>query len=329
MSPRVVTQAELVLVAADADGFSRVVRSSDFASRFGLNVVPIQYLDEALEAVQNARRILLVFDSKMKFDRAQEELIHFALCRGAHWCSVNFFEGIHRGFARVHALPDILEWLHLKELSILGRVRERLLCGLRRAVALCGLTVLMPLLLLIAAVIWFVSPGPVLYRQKRLGHKGKPFTLIKFRTMRLDSEHAGPQWSTGNTDPRVFAFGRFLRKTHLDELPQLWNVVKGDLCFVGPRPERPEFYHRLKEPIPHFFLRARVIPGITGWAQLRSGYAASVEESRRKFEFDLYFMRAVGPGFVFRIVLGTAKKCLREVMTALFSKLDQDDRSNI
>jgi lipopolysaccharide/colanic/teichoic acid biosynthesis glycosyltransferase len=321
MSPRVVKRADLILVAGGPDEFSRVSRASGFAQRNGVNVVPLLSSDEVLQALNNASNILIVINSQADLDRHQEDLVHAALARGAHWCSVNFFEGCYWGFARVKTLGDILEWMHLTEQSIFSIFSSRILCCIRRVSALAALVSLSPLLILIAFVIRQVSPGPVFYKQQRVGHKGKAFTLVKFRTMHVDSERLGPQWSSGNSDSRAFPFGRFLRQTHLDELPQLWNVVKGELCFVGPRPERPEFYTILREELPHFAVRARIAPGITGWAQLRAGYAASVDESRRKMEFDLYFMRSVRLAFVFEILIGTINKCGREVCSAIFAIL--------
>lgn len=321
MSPREVKRADLIMVAGGSDEFSRVARASGFAQRSGVNVIPLLNSKEVHEALNNANNILIVINSKTHLDRHQEDLIHTALSRGAHWCSVNYFEGCHWGFARVKTLADILEWMHQAEQSSFSFIRTRILCLFRRLLALTALLVLTPLLILIAVVIRQVSPGPVFYKQQRIGHKGKAFTLVKFRTMHVDSERFGPQWSSGTSDSRAFPFGRFLRQTHLDELPQLWNVVRGELCFVGPRPERPEFYSILREELPHFAVRARIAPGITGWAQLRAGYAASVDESRRKMEFDLYYMRSVRPAFVFGILLGTINKCCREVFSAILAIL--------
>ncbi|MEN9810514.1 MAG: hypothetical protein RLZZ488_2081 [Pseudomonadota bacterium] len=321
MNPGAVNQAELIIVAADAVGFSRIVRASDCAQRFGINIIPLQYRDEAIDALEQNRRVLLVIDLNLKLTAEQEDLLHLALQLGANWCSVSFFEGIRRGFARVQMFHEILEWINFNESSSLVLVRDKIICMFRRLVALCGLISLSPLLAVIAIIIKCVSDGPVFYRQRRMGHKGRSFELVKFRTMHRDSEKAGAQWSTGNYDPRIFSFGRFLRRTHLDELPQLWNVLKGELCFVGPRPERPEFYELLKQHTPHFTLRTRITPGITGLAQLRSGYAATVEESQRKLEFDLYFMRTAKTSSALGIISGTAKKCGKEILSAFFAVL--------
>jgi exopolysaccharide biosynthesis polyprenyl glycosylphosphotransferase len=151
-----------------------------------------------------------------------------------------------------------------------------------------------PLMGLIALILKKDSPGPVFYTQNRTGYLGKHFTLIKFRSMRIDAEKDGIQWSSKN-DHRVTAFGKFLRKTRLDELPQLINVIKGEMSFFGPRPERPEIYKELLKDIPLFSLRTLVKPGITGWAQVVAGYAASIEQSKTKLEYDLYYIQNNSP----------------------------------
>jgi sugar transferase (PEP-CTERM system associated) len=167
----------------------------------------------------------------------------------------------------------------------------------RRLVSLLAsficLAVVSPLLPLVALLIKLTSPGPVLYRQKRVGRNGKVFTCYKFRTMRADAEaDVGPTWA-GDNDPRVTSVGRWLRLTRLDEIPQLWNVLRGDMGFVGPRPERPEFVEWLTREIPYYHLRHIIRPGITGWAQVRYQYGASVEEAKEKLKYDLYYIRNI------------------------------------
>ena len=157
------------------------------------------------------------------------------------------------------------------------------------AVVLCVIT--LPLIPIIVLLIKLSSPGPVLYRQKRVGLGGVPFDCFKFRTMRPDAEaQSGPTWASDN-DPRVTTVGAFLRRTRLDEIPQLWNVVRGDMAFVGPRPERPEFVEYLSQQIPYYNLRHLTRPGITGWAQINYGYGSSVEEAKEKLKYDLYYIR--------------------------------------
>jgi sugar transferase (PEP-CTERM system associated) len=148
-----------------------------------------------------------------------------------------------------------------------------------------------PILLITAALIKLTSPGPVFYRQERTGLFGAPFEVLKFRSMRTDAEKDGkPQWAQAG-DSRVTPVGRFIRSTRIDEIPQIFNVLKGDMSFVGPRPERPFFVEQLAREIPYFNERHVVKPGLTGWAQLNYPYGASVEDARHKLEYDLYYVK--------------------------------------
>ena len=156
-------------------------------------------------------------------------------------------------------------------------------------VATVGLLLTAPLFPLLA---WVVSrtPGPVIFRQVRLGEGGLPFTIYKFRTMRQDAEAGGAVWAT-ERDPRITRSGAFMRKTRLDELPQLWNVLRGEMSVVGPRPERPEFMAELQEAVPFWSRRHLVKPGITGWAQVRRGYTADADGTAEKLAYDLWYLR--------------------------------------
>ncbi|MGZ3697992.1 MAG: sugar transferase [Bdellovibrionota bacterium] len=165
---------------------------------------------------------------------------------------------------------------------------------------------LSPILLAVAAAIKLTSPGPVFYRQTRLGYLNRPFDLIKFRSMRNDAEKDGPVWASASTsDSRLSPIGAFLRATHLDELPQLLNVIRGELSFIGPRPERPVFAEQLCEKIPLFGLRTLVKPGMSGWAQVRQGYANSIDDSKRKLELDLYYVLRQSASLDFKVILET------------------------
>ncbi len=158
-------------------------------------------------------------------------------------------------------------------------------------VALTCLFLILPFLPIIALLIKLTSPGPVFYRQKRVGKNGTVFTCFKFRTMRQDAEAAGGAKWAGDDDPRITRVGRWLRRMRLDEIPHLWNVFRGDMGFVGPRPERPEFVEWLAREIPYYHLRHVIRPGITGWAQVRYRYGASLEEAREKLKYDLYYIK--------------------------------------
>ncbi len=157
-------------------------------------------------------------------------------------------------------------------------------------VAALGLLLTLPLWPLIALAVRLDSPGPVLFRQRRVGQHGRLFTIYKFRTMRVDAEADGARWAVRD-DPRVTRVGRFLRRSRLDELPQLLNILRGDMALVGPRPERPEFVRQLEQLLPHYRLRHLIKPGLTGWAQIHYGYGASVADALRKLCYDLYYLK--------------------------------------
>jgi sugar transferase (PEP-CTERM system associated) len=174
-------------------------------------------------------------------------------------------------------------------------------------VSALGLLLCLPLIPLVAVATKLSSRGPILYRQRRIGRQGVVFSCYKFRTMRQDAEaDTGATWAADN-DPRITLVGKFLRSSRLDEIPQLWNVLKGDMNFVGPRPERPEFVEWLKREIPHYNVRHIVRPGITGWAQVRYKYGSSIEDSQEKLRYDLFYVKNISPGFDLLIFFYTIK----------------------
>ncbi len=177
-------------------------------------------------------------------------------------------------------------------------------------VALPALLLIAPLLPLLAALVR-ATPGPIIYRQTRLGEGGRRYTMYKFRTMRADAEESGRPLFAQERDTRVTRIGRVLRQTHLDEVPQLCNVLKGDMSIVGPRPERPEFVEMLEQTVPFWTRRLLVKPGITGWAQLRSGYAYDTESAADKLSYDLWYLRN-------RNVVVDLAICAKTVSTLLF-----------
>jgi exopolysaccharide biosynthesis polyprenyl glycosylphosphotransferase len=176
--------------------------------------------------------------------------------------------------------------------------------GLDIALAMLGLAISAPAMLVVAVAVKLTSRGPIFYTQKRVGRFGRIFAIHKFRTMRLDAEKNGAVWAS-NQDPRVTPIGGLLRKSRLDELPQFWNILVGDMSFVGPRPERPEFVETLRDSIPYYDLRHLVPPGLTGWAQVRYRYGASMEDAKRKLAYDLYYVRHYSPSFDLAICLRT------------------------
>lgn len=226
---------------------------------------------------------------------------------------------------RVYSLPDFCmqlseelplailsdEWLSFSDgFDVL---QSRVLRRVKRLsdLFLAAATVLVaaPLMMLTALMIKLESPGPALFRQTRVGWKGRPYRLLKFRSMRQNAETNGAQWAQVD-DPRVTRVGKWIRRLRIDELPQLFNVMAGQMSFVGPRPERPEFVERLECDIPFYQLRHCLAPGITGWAQVKYPYGASVEDARRKLQYDLYYIRNASPIVDFRILLRTVRTIL-------------------
>lgn len=172
-----------------------------------------------------------------------------------------------------------------------------------------GLLMLLPLFLLIAVLIKADSPGPVIYRQTRVGLRGRSFLIWKFRSMRQDAEKSGPQWAQAD-DPRISRVGWWLRKTRIDEFPQLINVLSGEMSLVGPRPERPVFVQDLRRIIPYYDLRHTVRPGITGWAQVKFRYGASEEDAHMKLQYDLYYVKRLSLALDMRILARTVRVVL-------------------
>ena len=174
-------------------------------------------------------------------------------------------------------------------------------------VSITGLVLTLPLLPFIVLAIKLTSAGPVFYRQKRVGCDGVVFNCYKFRTMRADAEaDTGATWALDD-DPRITRIGRFFRQSRMDEIPQLWNVLRGDMSLVGPRPERPEFVETLNKEIPYYNLRHTIRPGITGWAQIRYKYGSSVEDAKEKLRYDLFYIKNMSAGLDLLVLLNTFK----------------------
>jgi lipopolysaccharide/colanic/teichoic acid biosynthesis glycosyltransferase len=186
-----------------------------------------------------------------------------------------------------------------------------------------------PLILLIAALVKLTAAGPAFYTQRRVGQGGKIYSIFKIRTMVEESETlTGPVWS-GSDDPRVTPIGRFLRSTHLDELPQLLNVMRGEMSLIGPRPERPEFIPEIQSRLPHYCQRLAVRPGLTGLAQVHLLSDLNIESVRRKLGYDLYYIRNVGPWLDARILVGTALYLFAVAAHTAGKLLTQPDRHRI
>ena len=200
-------------------------------------------------------------------------------------------------------------WLIFSEGFKTGRVRYLVKRSMDIVFSLCGLLFSLPITLPMAVLIKLESPGPVFYSQERVGEKGKTFHVVKFRSMRQDAEKNGAVWAKEN-DPRVTRVGAFIRRTRIDEIPQMWNVLKGEMSFVGPRPERPVFVDQLTKVIPYYSLRHSVKPGLTGWAQVCYPYGASEEDALRKLEYDLYYIKNSSVFIDILVVFRTVKTIL-------------------
>lgn len=175
--------------------------------------------------------------------------------------------------------------------------------------SICALILLSPLLALISLAIFLETGSPILFRQQRIGFSSRPFEMLKFRTMKHDAEQHGPKWAVDG-DARITRVGRWLRRFRLDELPQFYNVLRGEMSVVGPRPERPEFASLLESSIPYYAERHSVRPGISGWAQIKFKYGSSVEDAKTKLEYDLFYIKHLSPLLDFVIILRTAQVML-------------------
>jgi len=185
-------------------------------------------------------------------------------------------------------------WLIFSGRGRQGRVSAVVRTVVHRSVALAGAVLSLPVALLAAVLIKLDSRGPVFYAQERVGKNGRSFRVYKFRSMRTDAERDGPVWASRAGDDRATRVGRVIRKIRVDEIPQFWNILRGEMNFVGPRPERPHFVRQLAEEIPFYEQRHLIPPGLTGWAQIKYPYGASIEDARQKLQYDLYYIKNQG-----------------------------------
>jgi exopolysaccharide biosynthesis polyprenyl glycosylphosphotransferase len=240
--------------------------------------------------------------------------------------AVRLLDGSGRPAAIVTGVEAIQSRLGLVPLDLVGQDRwfrqlgavrplDAVHAAAKRGVDIAAAVVLgllvLPLIPLVALAIRLESPGSVLYSQTRVGLGGRHFRIFKFRSMRQDAERDGARWAQAG-DSRVTKVGRVMRLTRIDELPQLWNVLKGEMTLVGPRPERPEFTATLEQEIPHYGKRLAVKPGLTGWAQVRFRYTSSVEDTARKLEYDLYYLKHASLLLDLRILVATIGVVLRK-----------------
>jgi sugar transferase (PEP-CTERM system associated) len=244
-------------------------------------------LRNVVERHEVDRIVVAVEERRGKFPT--EELLNLSLSgRVAVEESASYYEKLTGKIASEMLRPS---WLIFSRGSRFSDVAHHIRRVLNAALAAVGFLLSLPIMLLVALAVKLDSRGPVFYTQVRVGKNGRNFKIIKFRSMRLDAERvSGPVWAE-KSDPRVTRVGRVIRKLRLDELPQFVNVLRGDMSFVGPRPERPVFVERLSQIVPYYSQRHLVKPGLTGWAQIKYPYGSSVEDAIEKLRFDLYYIK--------------------------------------
>jgi exopolysaccharide biosynthesis polyprenyl glycosylphosphotransferase len=270
-------------------GYADTVRASPGVNPADLSV--LGHTSDLLRLVDQLRVDEVVVATN---NEVTEELFQLLVACQAHGVQVSYLPNLYEKLYRRIPVGDINPAWALYAMQgqpIFNRLRlisKRILDLVFIFLSLPILGLLLPFL---ALAVRLDSPGPVFYRQLRSGRAGKTFSIIKFRTMVVDAEKDGrARWATEN-DPRITRVGRFLRKTRLDELPQLINILKGDMSLVGPRPERPEFIEELQKAIPFYRVRLLVKPGLTGWAQIHYDYGNSVEDALIKLQYDFYYIR--------------------------------------
>ena len=231
-------------------------------------------------------------------------LMSLKLCRKvAIEESASFYERLTGKISTEMLRPS---WLIFSQVADPGRVYRRITSILDVVCAVVILISTLPVMLVVAIAIKLDSDGPVFYSQERVGLHGRPFRIVKFRSMRADAEKNGAMWAT-QTDPRITSVGKLIRKCRIDELPQLVNVIRGEMSLIGPRPERPVFVEELERQIKYYGQRHLIKPGLTGWAQVRYRYGSSIEDAREKLRYDLYYIKNQSPWLDALILLETVR----------------------
>jgi sugar transferase (PEP-CTERM system associated) len=253
----------------EAQDFETIISLSDYARELAI--------DEIVIATEERRGKLPVKD--------------LLTCRLGGISVIDYSTFVERETGQVDLDSLNPSWLIFSDGFVGGRIDHALKRSFDVVVSLMIVAFSLPILIVTALAILVTDPGPIFYRQQRIGQHGRAFNIIKFRSMRVDAERdSGPKWA-GVNDPRITPIGQIIRATRIDEIPQVLNVLTGDMSFVGPRPERGVFVDALTDEIPYYSERHHVKPGITGWAQLNYPYGASVEDARKKLQYDLYYVK--------------------------------------
>jgi len=314
-------QRRIVIVGAGSSG-QRILQA--LRNRPNSGLVPIGFLDDAPSKLNTKIHGLPVLDITSRLpeivSQYQISLVVVAITHEKSPNLVNILTRLSWNGIQVVDMPGFYEFLsgkvpidHISDVWIFfhGLNKNKLYIQhfkrlLDLALSCCLLITTAPFFLLIALAIRLDSPGPVFFLQDRLGDEGRPFKIIKFRTMIQDAERDGPRWAMDN-DHRITRVGKLLRRFRLDELPQLVNIIKGEMSFIGPRPEREVFVRDFNDQIPYYNLRLLVKPGITGWAQVMYPYASSLEHTREKLQYDLYYVKNMGFFLDLAILLKTVR----------------------
>ncbi|NNC99272.1 MAG: sugar transferase [Gammaproteobacteria bacterium] len=276
-----------ILLLGNVDAEERINKSLTLG-QFPIKVQHAQSIDPSRLAVSHLSAIVISPDHSPDEDE-QHALINFRLAGVPIFSLSDFFES----FLFLVPVQEINnDWFIRAEgfTMLHSSVTTRIKRAVDVLVALTLIVVTLPLTTVTALLIKLSSRGPVFFSQTRVGMKGQPFILYKFRTMHVNAERDGAQWAS-NDDPRILPIGKFLRKSRIDELPQCWNILRGEMSIVGPRPERPEFTSMLSQKIPYYDLRHIIKPGLTGWAQVMYPYGASTDDALKKLQFDLYYIK--------------------------------------
>ena len=253
--------------------------------------------------VNETNPTIIVLDKNEIGNSARIEKIYESFIKGSEVTTV---ASLTEQVQQKVPISELEKMWFIENIRISASVYEKTKSIIERGTALLLIVLGVPLMMLIAICVKVTSKGPAIYRQTRIGKKSATFMLYKFRTMYENAEQNGAVWAK-EKDPRVTPVGRFLRRTHCDELPQLINIIKGNLAFTGHRPERPSFVEVLKEKIPYYEIRHMIRPGITGWAQIKYQYGSSIEDAREKLEYDLYYLKNRSLALDLAILIKTIK----------------------